>query len=349
MKKRKILIVGGILILLLVALGIGGWSYHEQPQFCGNMCHIMDPYLQSWQASDFGASAHAAQGVACLDCHEPTIQEQVTELTTYIKGDYTIPLAELKVSDEFCYDCHLLDEHENLEQVVQRTADRDENPHASHLIGDVPCATCHKMHKPSQDLCAQCHDPIAIGAGWTSEEVPPITEVGLQLFEPDMDCTACKVMGKYQKSLEDPEASMSVHAQEGLTCLDCHEQDKLEQVHEAAVPTNRIKARRFGNELCFGCHLENKHKNYEQLAERTADFVAPSGEQVNPHAMTVDESDVKAPHESGKGQVQCYECHTLHKGEPTLDYCYGCHHTMTFQVCSRCHLEDGSVLEAPVE
>jgi cytochrome c nitrite reductase small subunit len=81
MSRTRIVVIA--VLLVVVALGgvgaVGLWQYHEQPEFCGT-CHIMDPYLESWQALDYGAAAHAEQGVACLDCHEPTVEQQTDEL-----------------------------------------------------------------------------------------------------------------------------------------------------------------------------------------------------------------------------------------------------------------------------
>ena len=322
MSKKLIVIIAIVLVLVVVA-GVG-WTYHEQPRFCADMCHIMGPYLESWNGSDYGAAAHAAEGVDCLGCHVPTIQEQVNELVVYVKGDYTIPLEELEVSDEFCYDCHLLDEHENKEQVVQRTEELERNPHDSHLIGEMACSTCHKMHKPSEDQCAVCHDDVATGAGWTTE-VTRTAEI--QVWDPAMDCTACKSMVAYVDSLEDANLMGNAHAEEGLVCLDCHEQEATKQVHEAAVP-GRVKARKVNNEFCFDCHLDNQHTSYEEVIERTKDYTVDE-EQVNPHA----------PHEGleAVAELQCSDCHQMHEESPLINYCYSCHHLGALASCSTCH------------
>ena len=68
MSKRRIVIIGVLLgVVVIGGVGaIGLWTYHEQPQFCAT-CHIMEPYLASWQASDFGAYPHAQQDVTCLE------------------------------------------------------------------------------------------------------------------------------------------------------------------------------------------------------------------------------------------------------------------------------------------
>jgi hypothetical protein len=157
--SRKRIIVIAVLLGVVVIGGVGAvgfWQYHEQPEFCAT-CHIMEPYLESWEESDYGAHAHAQYDIACLDCHEPTLEQQIDELIVYVQGDYEIPLGELKYPKESCYGCH---EHGSYEQIVEMTAHLEEevggNPHNSHY-GEMECRLCHKMHEESEDYCSQCH------------------------------------------------------------------------------------------------------------------------------------------------------------------------------------------------
>ena len=87
MSKKRIVVIAVVLgVVVIGGVGAAGlWQYHEQPQFCAT-CHIMDPYLASWESSDLGAHAHAVEDVTCLDCHEPTVQQQVDELVVYVQG-----------------------------------------------------------------------------------------------------------------------------------------------------------------------------------------------------------------------------------------------------------------------
>jgi len=161
-RKPTVLIVVLLAVVVLGGVGaVGFWKYHEQPQSCAT-CHIMDPYLGSWQESDFSAHSHAEYDVACLDCHEPTLEQQIDELMVYIHGDYEVPLRDLKYPTESCLECH---EHGSYEEIVEMTADLEEtvgaNPHDSHY-GEMECRLCHKMHQESEDYCAQCH-----AWGWT--------------------------------------------------------------------------------------------------------------------------------------------------------------------------------------
>ena len=146
-----------------------------------------------------------------------------------------------------------------------------------------------------------------------------------------MDCAYCHVMASYTESLEDATLLASVHAQEELVCLDCHEQAVLEQVHEEAKPgAPRLKQRRFPDESCFGCHVPNEHTSYEEVLEITKDYTVDD-EKINPHD----------PHAGVEGseqeQLECYRCHKMHKQSPGINYCYGCHHERTFENCSECH------------
>lgn len=160
MKRKTLIIVVGAAIVVLMIAGVGLWEYHKQPQFCG-ICHIMKPYLESWHESDFGAHAHAQAGITCLECHESNIGQQVQELTKYITGNYQNPLKERKLgTKEWCLRCH-----GSYEELAKLTGDRTRNPHDSHY-GKMECRICHRMHRESVDYCAQCHEPVAIGAGW---------------------------------------------------------------------------------------------------------------------------------------------------------------------------------------
>jgi len=333
MSKKRIVVIAVVLgVVVIGGVGaVGLWTYHEQPQFCAT-CHIMQPYLDSLQASDFGAYAHAVEDVACLDCHEPTVQQQVDELVVYMQGDFAVPLEERQFQNEFCFDCHLPNEHTSYEQVIQLTAELELNPHDSHL-GELDCDLCHKMHGLSEDYCAQCHGPVATGPGWTT---PVTTTAEVQVWAPDMDCTACHVMDPYFASLQDTNLLAYAHAQEGLECLDCHNDlEALGQAHEGAVPGAPVKALRVEMQFCFDCHVANEHTSYEQVIELTADYTIED-QRINPHD----------PHPGLEVPLtECRYCHRMHEESPLIEGCYSCHHKHTFQSCSECHVTAGGVAQ----
>jgi cytochrome c nitrite reductase small subunit len=173
MKKRYVWLAVGLMALAtIVGGGVALWNYHEQPQFCAAACHVMQPYLDSWQSSTPLAHAHAQADVTCLQCHEPNIQQQVTEVVHYVTGNYRTPLKERQFSDDFCLRCH-----GTREQLVEATQDyvaadgTSVNPHARTVdwsnpesphesgTGTVECYRCHKMHQDVAPLeyCYGCH------------------------------------------------------------------------------------------------------------------------------------------------------------------------------------------------
>ena len=147
-----------VLIIVVAGVGAGLWWYHEQPQFCGNTCHLMQPYVESWSNSKLLANQHAAAGVTCLDCHKATFEQQKEEVIKYLKGDYKVPLEERKIgTTQYCTQCH---EHGSYKQVIELSKGLEEelgrNPHDSHN-GELECNTCHRVHAPSTLFCVQCH------------------------------------------------------------------------------------------------------------------------------------------------------------------------------------------------
>jgi hypothetical protein len=92
------------------------------------------------------------------------------------------------------------------------------------------------------------------------------------------------------------------------------------------------------SDACLQCH----GPSFQDLAARTADYIDPWGQNVNPH-IYVDVNKGK-PHDSTI-VTSCTQCHASHAlpqpVEPVmqanLQYCYSCHHTEEFISCSTCH------------
>jgi hypothetical protein len=205
--------IGFVPVVLLVA-GFAGWQYHQTPGFCA-LCHLMDPYLQSWTGERVSETdgepllvkLHADEGDVCLDCHEPTLQQQVEELWMYLRDEYRDPPRERKFSKEECLKCH---EHASREELIELTQDYEiqfnvtgeflkrleaqdkyrlgeegpinphdyvvdpqntEDPHAEG--SPLPaCYRCHKMHResPGIDYCFTCHHSGTFGPCDTCHE-----------------------------------------------------------------------------------------------------------------------------------------------------------------------------------
>ena len=184
-----------VCLVVFVAAGAGMMVWHEQPSFCGAICHAsMDGYLPTYEADPSGsavdkwgnevsdasammASTHRAYaGVTCLDCHRPTIAEQATEGINFVTGGYTAPLSERNLTNltayedyddetQFCLNesCHNM----TRQDLVKATAKYGErNPHMAMHNQQRDCSECHKAHRASVNACSQCHDDAPIPSGW---------------------------------------------------------------------------------------------------------------------------------------------------------------------------------------
>lgn len=142
-------VVAAVVAAILVVAGVGMWVWHEQPSFCGAICHTpMDNYLTTYE-SDLNSPAtdkwgnevadphtmlaayHGKLGNDCMDCHVPTLSEQIGEGAAWVAGNYNFPLVERTASeltkasgrdaDELCLNeaCHNL----TRDDLYEKTAD----------------------------------------------------------------------------------------------------------------------------------------------------------------------------------------------------------------------------------
>lgn len=194
-KKRRRATVAVVVAAVIVVAAVGMFVWHEQPSFCSAICHTpMDSYLPTYEASIDGsgtdkwgntvedassmlAPVHATAGKTCMDCHVPTLSEQLTEGAEWITGNYASPLGErtldqlaaargLENSEEFCMNdtCHNF----SREDLEKKTAWMGEiNPH-SPQHGEQDCGLCHKAHRESVMYCSQCHTEAVVPDGWVS-------------------------------------------------------------------------------------------------------------------------------------------------------------------------------------
>lgn len=177
-KKRKWPVVLGVVAVVLVAAVVGFGVWHAQPSFCNAVCHQpMDPYVEGYYSQDDSllVSTHASAGAKCLDCHEPTLSQQVSEGVAWISGDFEVPMesrSETIAVNDFCLSCH--DDGDastgmDWDDIVSSTADWNGqpgvNPHANHYFDNLQCGSCHSMHGTSSLVCSDCH-VMELPEGW---------------------------------------------------------------------------------------------------------------------------------------------------------------------------------------
>lgn len=167
-KRKRWPVVAGVLAAVLVVAGAGFMVWHEQPSFCNAICHDpMDPYVEGYFSDDKDllAVTHRLVGNECLDCHEPTMSQQIQEGIAWATGNFYSDLEKRDLGNEdLCLNeaCHVR------EDIVAATEDwggTDFNPHASHVGKDVTCGDCHSVHRASVMYCNECHN-AELPAGW---------------------------------------------------------------------------------------------------------------------------------------------------------------------------------------
>lgn len=199
-KGRKAKVLLGVCAAVLVVGGASFMVWHEQPSFCNAICHApQDPLNATYEASsgesgvdkwgnpveDMGdllvVSHKEIAGLTCLDCHEPTMTQQLAEGALWVTGNYDYPLDERTLTDlnrylkaddpnEFCLNegCHNVT-RDDLAAMTESYGEY--NPHVTEARHqELECGDCHKSHRQSVNACSRCHDEAIIPDGWLSAQ-----------------------------------------------------------------------------------------------------------------------------------------------------------------------------------
>ncbi len=202
LKGGKAYVTLGVSVVIILLAACGFTVLHEQPSFCNAICHApQDPINATYEGNsgeagvdkwgnpvedmgDLLVVAHKENGdMVCLDCHEATMGQQVTEGVLWISGNYDYPLDERTLTDlnhyvkaddpnEFCLNesCHNMT-YEDLAKTTESYGEY--NPHITEdRHQELECGDCHKAHRQSVNACSRCHDDgeITIPDGWLSYE-----------------------------------------------------------------------------------------------------------------------------------------------------------------------------------
>jgi hypothetical protein len=197
-RKSKKLAIAGIVVVALVAVGVGMMVWHEQPSFCSTMCHIegtyVDNYMQEQNAKGVDKYGHevsntnammavlhrstkatAKPEIVCVDCHVPNMVELAHDGMNFVSGNYPLPRDERNLSglmswdgkpgESFCANenCHVYllgsDGELDYDKLEASTKTRAFNPHEQHHENlTLDCSSCHKGHRASVLVCTGCHE-----------------------------------------------------------------------------------------------------------------------------------------------------------------------------------------------
>ncbi len=176
---KKAIIIIAVIAVIVVAGGIGFSIWHEQPSFCNAICHTpMDSYVNNYYSGDtkYLSAVHEEAGVACLDCHTATINDQVTEGLAWIQGNYSVDengaLTEslITADSSFCLrsGCHDWNTIVAATDGLLTSGSSSANPHSNHQISgasSAKCSNCHSVHGTSTMWCNSCHS-WSLPDGW---------------------------------------------------------------------------------------------------------------------------------------------------------------------------------------
>ncbi len=182
LRPSLVWLIGGTVVLLLTASTFAyGVHLENDDHFCGS-CHTEPEstfVAREQQSAVDLASAHASEGVGCIDCHSggglggrlDAIVLGARDLTAYVKGSYPQPaLLTHPVLDANCLKCHqevlwnrTFDNHFHFlllswQQAAPNTAARCVDCHASHTTDGgswlgwlseprtvAQCDACHRI------------------------------------------------------------------------------------------------------------------------------------------------------------------------------------------------------------
>ncbi|MDR2035270.1 MAG: cytochrome c3 family protein [Coriobacteriales bacterium] len=175
-KKLSLTIaVVAVFAVIIAAGGVGLGIWHEQPGFCNTLCHQpMDAYVKSYESEGtLMVSQHREADVTCLQCHEPTIKEQLTEAGQWMKGSFRmdqngmLTTVGVRADKTFCTGDQCHDFAEVVATTENWNGELDTNPHRSHQGVGIDCSNCHSAHEPSYLLCNACHE-YDLPEGWVN-------------------------------------------------------------------------------------------------------------------------------------------------------------------------------------
>ncbi len=165
-------VVISAIAVVAIAVLVAFLHWHEEPTFCNAFCHQpMDRYVEGYYSQDMSmeAAVHEQNGVTCLGCHwtQAKMMDLVNEVVVWATDGFTDPLHDETgiANDEFCGKCH---DGVTAPTKESATADMPYDPHnipadvAMHQTagadgGAIICSDCHKAHKASTMMCAECH------------------------------------------------------------------------------------------------------------------------------------------------------------------------------------------------
>jgi hypothetical protein len=317
----KAVMVGGVCLVVLLAVGLGFKSYHfveTDRRFCAG-CHIFISSGQAWEQPDTGYYSLVPElegkhdTLSCHACHVLRPVKEAVKLVLWmsgVRGEEIPPHA--KVPRATCEGCHVTGAAKETWQAIAATAGHRTHleSDSSALKGKVECLTCHARtaHRflPADTTCVQkgCHltDDTRINLGRMSGQS-------------ELHCTVCHKFTKPVAALATRDSAAGALRPDFRQCLSCHQmKEQLSQFslgrdphigtcgmchdpHTQVKPADAMRS-------CSNAQCHNNWRDVAFHAGATHRRVARNCTLCHqPHAARVDASDCRTCHERVRGSV----------------------------------------------
>ncbi len=333
------------------------WHYHEDPEFCSDTCHVMEPAVESYMNPGRNLvmlKHHENETAKCLDCHT---------------GPGSAGQADLMLT--------------SARHVWKYWVTKDYNPDDlggsdwSTTVPDANCVKCHSplgdaplpaRHQRYQEDCADCHsphDPQSTGYYFPA-----------RILEME-DCTFC-----HDDKGDVFQENLAGHADLEEGCRSCHDGHGLKTStnvrgctdagchDEQAAPGAVVEpAEHAGGGACENCH-ESGHqplKLHFQNLESECQTCHPASRAPSGDHRTIERLSCADCHVRHDQEVAaCADCHatSMRDGKPVVpghapldaEACVDCHgpaHDMSpvgraglEEACTNCHATEANAIHA---
>ncbi len=340
--RRRVRRLGiyALVLVVVLAICIGGAEYYTaKPSFCGS-CHIMIPYYKSWSHD-----RHATEfNVACVRCHyAPGTQHTfkakfrgLSQLTSYFSGRAGASRPRAHVSDASCLtsDCHGNETYlaKSLAIGVARTEKRFVNGHETE-VQRTP--TVHFVHEKHLRVDARMEEASRhldqVRARLTAMLPAPAMESLARLAvsgEPVEQRTGAIKTLVHDAGVDGAESdAIDLAALEhlqtrlrqlaGLSCAACHTYDASGSKHITVE-----------QQACFVCHFTNQAFNRHTGACLTCHEPPTRKIAVHEAAGGAPGTGIMDHQEIVRRNIDCASCH--------LDVIQGTGR-VTARECTHCH------------
>jgi hypothetical protein len=288
------------LIGAIFVIGAGVVEFVDSPGFCGNFCHPMEEYYDSYEhpGNNTMMATHEEHEVTCSNCHDkPGIGGKVyalsytgqKEMVIYVSGAYDEDDLGGHVTSTQCTKCH--DGSVSMVPKNMTTAiDTDANPH-ERMKG-----------------CVNCHDPHGPGTGLTENS-----------------CSVC-----HGTQMAEFETKLEKHGNRtDKDCMECHDRVHPEN---AEIPFDS-DLELFNDEFCSDCH-DTEYEAYGLTFNNQS--VLFYGGCTDCHE---DHDSFIIPHDDSAEYELCGDCHSNYDEDGSIHYLSTLpfETDLDIEFCSDCH------------